>query len=188
MLRSLDRGLSGIARNLAGASRSFAVKPIKGRATTSGTMKFMRQSQLPLYHQFHKSQLFVNPIIHGAPKKLYALDDKDRVYIEALTRRAVLVNRSNCVVIYKHHEEGEPWYSTNLSALFNDVSREQIVTVAHLGFATTKEEVFRRLAKACEITGLQTIDMALVEVPQGYAWCVRRCCVVLRPCDGLLLL
>lgn len=78
------------------------------------------------------------------------------------------MNRSNCVVVYKHHEGAEPWYSTNLHTLFNDpanqVSREQVVAVASLGYASEKEEVFRRLADACEVTGLQMIDLAIVEV------------------------
>lgn len=157
-----------MSRTALASQRSLAVKPLKGRATISGTLQFLRQSMLPLHHRLERSKLYINPVIHGPPKKLYAKTDKDRTYIEALTRRAVVMNRSNCVVVYKHREDGEPWYSTNLHALFdnpaNKVSREQVVAVADLGYACAREEVFRRLADACEVTALQTIDIAMFQV------------------------
>lgn len=148
--------------------RGLSMKPVKGRATQAGTAQFLRNSDLPFFHKLAKSELFINPIIHGPPRELYSKSDQKRTLIEALTRRAVVKNRSNCLVVYQHNPDGEAWYSTNLHALFldseNQISREQIVIVANLGKATTREEVFRRLSDACQVTGLETIDIAMFEV------------------------
>lgn len=88
--------------------------------------------------------------------------------MEALTRRAIVKNRSNCVVVYQYHENDNSWYSTNLDKLFldplNDVKRENIVAVAHLGYATTREDILNRLYNACKFTRLEYIDMVLFEV------------------------
>jgi hypothetical protein len=99
---------------------------LQGRATVEGTLAFVADSDLPLYHRFASSKLTINPIIHGAPRA-YSYHE-NHTYIEALTRRAVVKNRSNCVVVYQHSET--PWYSTNLETLFSDpannVHRSQV--------------------------------------------------------------
>ena len=42
--------------------------------------------------------------------------------------------------------------------------REGIVTVAGLGLAAGYDETLRRLREACETTGLENIDFAVIEV------------------------
>jgi hypothetical protein len=179
MLRVFSYNVMGTKQQFVGSPlRSFATKAktIKGRATPAGTMQFIRSSQLPLYHQFNKCGLYINPVIHGAPRQVTGLNEDDITYLEALTRRAVGLNRSNCVMVYKHNDGADPWYSTNLHKLFDDpankVSREQMVVVANLGLASTKEEVFRRLANACNITALEMVDIVIVEVGTNYGVCV----------------
>lgn len=148
--------------------RTLAVKVLKGQATVAGTRQFLMEVPLPLFHQFDKTKLYVNPVIHGAPKKVYKKTDKDIAFIEALTRRAIVKNRSNCVIVYKHNDDGEAWYSTNLEKLFkdpaNNVERQQIVMVANIGRPTTRENVFKRLGDACDVTGLEALDMVIIEV------------------------
>lgn len=160
-------GLSSLRSSLKIASRFSTVQPFKGRATITGTYEFIRKSQLPLHHEFAVSKLTINPIIHGAPKN-YSGAGQNTEYLEALTRRAVVKNRSNCIVVYQYHEHDEPWYATNLHKLFldqvNDVKRENVVVVAHLGYATTREDILKRLSDACRVTRLEVIDMVLFEV------------------------
>ena len=148
--------------------RSFAVKAMRGRATTAGTMQFLRNSNMDMHHRLEKSRLFITPIVHGPPGYLRSKMEKTSAYIEAITRRAVVINRSNCIVVYQHLQDNEPWYSTNLRTLFEDsrnkISRDQIVIMANLGYATTQEEICKRLAQACEVTGLECIDGVMIDV------------------------
>jgi hypothetical protein len=37
-------------------------------ATASGTQAFLKASGIGLYHHFLRSDLYINPIIHGPPK------------------------------------------------------------------------------------------------------------------------
>ena len=150
------------------SSMNFATTtPFKGRATVKGTSEFVMKSELSMHHIFKGTALVINPIIHGPPKR-NTYNVENQTYMEALTRRAVVVNRSNCMFAYQHYDDGSSWHATNLRALFsnpaNDISREQIVVIAHIGLATTRDEVFKRLFNACQNTGLQMIDMVVFEV------------------------
>ena len=122
--------------------RNLSVPRFKGRATVKGTYEFVMKSALPLHHKFAVSELTINPIIHGPPSQQTLQDYSDKTYIEALTRRAVVKNRSNCVVVYQHAAEGEPYFATNLQALYTDhekdVTRDQVVIVANIGHATSR--------------------------------------------------
>jgi len=133
-----------------------------------GTYEFVKKSALPLHHKFAVSELTINPIIHGPLSQQTLQDYTDKTYIEALSRRAVVKNRSNCVVVYQHSTEGEPFFASNLQALFtdpeNDVSRDQVVIVANIGLATTRSEVLKRLSDACQHTGMEMIDIVMFEV------------------------
>lgn len=148
--------------------RNLSVPRFKGRATVKGTCEFVMKSALPLHHKFAVSELTINPIIHGPPSQQTLQDYSDKTYIEALTRRAVVKNRSNCVVVYQHAAEGEPYFATNLQALFtdpeNDVTRDQVVIVANIGLATSRSEVLKRLSDACQHTGMEMIDIVMFEV------------------------
>ena len=50
---------------------SAASSPISGKATAAGTLAFVKDANIPLYHKFDKSGLFINPIIHGSPLPEY---------------------------------------------------------------------------------------------------------------------
>lgn len=134
----------------------------------NGTYEFVKKSALPLHHKFAVSQLTISPIIHGPPSQQTLQEHSDKTYIEALTRRAVVKNRSNCIVVYQHNAEGEPFFSTNLHTLFtdpeNNVSRDQVVIVANIGLATSRSEVLKRLSEACQHTGMEMVDIVMFEV------------------------
>ncbi len=161
--------LQGLVRQhrVLSTAKEAIVPSFKGRATVNGTFDFVRKSALPLYHQFATSKLTISPIIHGPPS-LHTTAERNKPYIEALTRRAVVVNRSNCIVVYQHYPEDEPYYATNLATLFtdpaNDVRRDQVVIVANIGLATTRSDVYKRLSNACQKTGMEMIDMVMFEV------------------------
>jgi hypothetical protein len=46
---------------------SSSSEPVYGLATPDGTKRFVARSRLPLYHHFTRSNLMINPIIHGPP-------------------------------------------------------------------------------------------------------------------------
>ncbi len=137
---------------------------IKGKATKEGTLAFVSQSQLKLYHQFSQSGLYINPVIHGAPRT--HIDEDEDLENAAV---ALLQNRSNCLVVYEHNTyTGKPWALKHLEEILlpeeSGVSRENVVTIANLGHADTALELYRRLGDARKRTGLEYIDMALFEV------------------------
>lgn len=153
---------------------------IQGKATPRGTKRFMERANLPMFHCFDKTSLYVSPIIHGAPRS-YTLEETD--YFEALMKRAVLRNKSNCVVVYNHEMTGtrsKTWHATGLDKLLTPpplneenltpdspvewLNRDEIVAVANLGLATTGKNIRQRLANACALTGLEQLDMAMIEV------------------------
>jgi hypothetical protein len=142
---------------------------IKGKATIDGTLGFVSKSNLKLHHRFDKSGLYINPIIHGSPKPTCK---KDKKYYDSVLKHAVLKNRSNCVVVYDHNTaNGKPWHTDTMSVIISHesgVKREEIVTIANLGYAADAPEMYRRLADASRLSGIQHIDMAFFEVNSIY--------------------
>lgn len=161
---------------------------IPGRATFEGTKQFVLDSEMSLFHHFSFSDLIVTPVIHGAPS---LFDADNQRYIETLTTRAVLKNRSNCIVVYEHqahkHTQAssvkntttstdsdilvKPYYVGNLGAVLREgkLSREQIVTVASIGMPAKVKEVLRRMQEAKALTKLEFIEMAYFELDDHYA-------------------
>lgn len=136
---------------------------LKGRATIQATREFIDQSDLKLYIGLNQSSLTINPVIHGSPRHILT---EDKGYYTTLAKRAVLINRSNCLVVYDH-KRGKPWALDGLSTIIcpeNKLRREHIVTVADLGLAASNYDLYGRLADACKQTGLQMIDIAMFEV------------------------
>ncbi len=136
---------------------------VTGRASSAMTQAFVSSSKLHFYHKFERSQLYINPIIHGAPA-FNNIEDHD--YIELLTKRAVLKNRSNCLVVYQHLPQ-KSYYFKGMRSLFNidpQLSRQHLVAMANIGKPTITAEVFRRLTEACELSQLEYIDFAYFEV------------------------
>jgi hypothetical protein len=72
---------------------------VPGRATTIGTQSFVSRSNLSFHHCFGISQLYINPIIHGAPTA-YDLPVGNEAVFDQILRKALFINRSNCIVIY----------------------------------------------------------------------------------------
>lgn len=136
---------------------------IKGRATIQGTRDFVDKSSLNMSFRLNQSNLTINPIIHGAPRH-FNVTEKE--YFTTLATRAVLINRSNCLVVYDHRR-GRPWALSGLDTIIdpdNKISRENIVAIAHLGLAVSNFELYGRLSDACKQSGLQQIDIAIFEV------------------------
>lgn len=143
---------------------------IAGNATTKDTLKFVQESNIPLYHKYEKCSLYINPIIHGPPNINY-YNNTNEVNTNDLIELVIQRNRSNCVYVYSHihmHDEEDKFYSVNsLGAVFktkpsdkaihtvepsqnpnlsqNDelspVSRGMIVTVGDIGFVPNVEEI-----------------------------------------------
>jgi hypothetical protein len=152
---------------LLGVLRYSSSLTVQGKATPAGTLQFVAKSRIQLHHQFEVSKLIINPIIHGAPKRK-STSKSSVPYVEALLKKALLLNKSNCVVAYQHYESGDPWYSTNLSALLSNpatkIAREEIVVLANLGSVHFARDIKDRLANAKKLTGINFIDMAIMEV------------------------
>lgn len=153
---------------------------IPGRATTEGTEQFILNSGLHLFHKFNISQLYINPVIHGPPRlppiRFRKPINKNLADKQLLT--AVCRNCSNMVYVYNHYSNTHVagyWNSTVMHHMFLKDTikgipnphyrpREGIVTVAGLGLAAGYDETLRRLREACETTGLENIDFAVIEV------------------------
>jgi hypothetical protein len=148
---------------------------VKGRATKEGTKSFVNKStQLKLFHQFHLSELFITPIIHGSPKEEYGQELND-----LMMEKAIFENRSNCVIVY-HCKDPVPtdssktkpppiiWGTDSLSKLIlnpsNGLSREEFVVGANLGYAVTSEQIYIRHAEALKVSKLEYLDFVIVEV------------------------
>eukprot|EP01041_Mallomonas_annulata_P006081 gene6081-12271_t len=133
---------------------------VKGKATTEGTKSFVSQSNLSMHHHFYASELFINPIIHGPPKGSV---ESTNSFVDECMEKAVLVNRCNCLYVYNHSEDGV-WYTSGLSSLLSkNLRREEIVTVAGLGFPDSFKTMAQRLRDATVLCGLEYIDMVIVE-------------------------
>ena len=134
-----------------------------GKATVEGTMAFIAESNLPFYHKFEGCGLYINPIIHGAPKEPCWADDD---FITFLTHRGIRINRSNATVVYEHHGQ-KVWSGKYLAKILEEghgIERDQIVTIANLGLASSKSEMSRRLEEAKNLSGLASIDIAMFKV------------------------
>ena len=164
-------GATSLYRFLHCARRCSTV--VKGRATKEGTKSFVNKSNLKLFHQFHLSELFITPIIHGSPKEEYGQQLND-----LMMEKAIVENRSNCVIVY-HCKDPVPtdsktkpppitWGTDSLSKLIlnpsHGLSREEIVVGANLGYAVTPEQIYIRHAEALKISNLEYLDFVIVEV------------------------
>ncbi len=136
---------------------------IMGHATAEGTTTFMNTFTLPFCHHFRRSNLYVNPIIHGPPKEFDDLTDDD---INAMFAKAVLENHSNCVYIYDHNKL-KPWHTTELYEMLSSemgLPRESMVTIAGLGKNASADSINTRLEEASRLTKMEKLDIAIVEV------------------------
>mgnify|MGYP003385813206 CR=1 FL=1 len=101
-------------------STSPFVGTISGHATPEGTLSFVKDANLPLYHKFDKTGLYINPVIHAQPHAQYML----KIHAEAsaslatpdacdnymrssetddLAGLALRRNRSNCLYVYSYN-------------------------------------------------------------------------------------
>ena len=108
---------------------------ISGHATSKGTLSFVKNAQLPLYHKFDKVELYANPIIHGPPNVHYMLNEhsvNNEVVMHneetnSLVQKAIFRNKSNCIYVYSYNnsnynslhkgsnkDHGIPYVVTNL--------------------------------------------------------------------------
>lgn len=146
--------------------KRLASGSIPGFASTDGTMAFVHQAELPMYHVFEKHKLYVNPIIHGPPKKVSGKNIRSDEALE----EAVLKNRSNAVYVYRYSPKTDKgpstWHSPMLNKLItgNGLPRECIVTIADLGIVDSLSEISRRLKEALSLTNLEHIDCVVVQV------------------------
>lgn len=141
--------------------------PILGHATTEGTARFIQSSQLTLHHHMRRTNLYINPIIHGPPKYASEVSKED---LDRYLAKALLGNRSNCLFIYNHNASSS-WHTEVLHHILSryddfQVKRDQVVTVAGLGFINDRKEIEPRLDAAIAKTLIGNIDMAIVMVNQ----------------------
>eukprot|EP01038_Epipyxis_sp_PR26KG_P008494 gene8494-11480_t len=150
---------------------------ILGKATVDGTSNFISKANLPLHHTFNKVGLTISPIIHGAPRTC-PVDDDEKSYIETMMLRAIHVNQSNCIVVYHNYDSmldsvpsniGKTWFTSSLPIIFRSgqVNREELVTIAHLGYPKTKTEIIRCYQNACKLCDLEQIDIITIELDEA---------------------
>ena len=144
---------------------------LSGKGTKDGTASFIKHSGLSLHHCLEKAQLFINPIIHGPPQQGSMSQEESEVCFA----KALLRNRSNCLYIYNHYdckegqedEEGDRWAigESSLQEILEagGVKRASLVTVAGLGRTTSRAQISRRLREASALTGIEEIDLAVVD-------------------------
>lgn len=140
-------------------------KGIDGNATTEGTQQFIASSDIALHHHFRRSNLYVNPIIHGPPRQLSETEEFDD---QGATARGLLYNRSNGVFVYDYNNN-KPWHTTSIYDILSSaedfgVKRDQIVTMANLGVVESDEDIDKRLTDASKLSKINNIDMAIIEV------------------------
>lgn len=180
-----NSAVSSSSRKLSKA-KAGVIRPkvtIPGQATKQGTEKFIMDSGIQLFHKFHISNLYVNPIIHGPPRLNPVRDRRatDLINYRLADKQlltAVHRNWSNMIYVYNHYSDSHEigyWNATVLPHIMlrktiKDASnphyrpRESLVTVAGLGLVTDYQQILKRLEQARETTGLEKIDFAIVEV------------------------
>ena len=133
---------------------------ILGNATTKDTLRFVQDSNIPLYHKYEKCNLYINPIIHGPPNSNYYQHTND-VNTNDLVDLVIHRNRSNCIYVYSHLHD-DKFYSINSNKMYsifnpiptnnnntntnnnnnnNPINRRMIVTVGDIGFIPNLEEI-----------------------------------------------
>ncbi len=181
-------------KSTAEASSASSDFLIPGFATVAGTEAFVSKAQLPLHHRFNRSQLCINPIIHGPPTRIVPATEEMQLLAQSLA-----LNFSNCAYVYEHasgtygarqrrsamqrssDKPASEWYQPGLHDVLQacKMPREQFVALAGLGRlpsgwaagatrepepASVSDLLTERLADACQLSGLRRIDFALLEV------------------------
>lgn len=143
---------------------------LNGHATPEATKRFIDLSNLKLHHLFQKSNLTINPIIHGPPNhQLFELSNENA---NTNIIHAIIVNRCNCIYVYNHYQsvikgQNYIWSTDLMTELLNEefgLCREEIVTVAGLGSIKRPSAILNRWKDAKERCKLQMIDILIVEV------------------------
>jgi len=91
------------------------------RASVQDTKDFIDASGIPLYHQFQKSKLFINPIIHGPPKGLV---ENDSAGSRLLWRAIHEENKLNSFYVYDQSNFGR-WYIDGVGAVIGDIIEQE---------------------------------------------------------------
>lgn len=145
---------------------------LPGQADHVATKQFISESGLPLSHTFSKSGLVINPIIHGPPRLIYddELKKKRLLHTDMADDQlayAIIEHLCNCVYVYNYYSDIDTvWSSKMVSKLVKEydmLPRESIVTVAGLGRVASRDIMVGRLEEAYQATGLQNIDMVMIE-------------------------
>jgi hypothetical protein len=168
---------SHVTRAMSSNSNSL----LSGFASVDGTKSYLASKQLNLYHKFERTNLFIGPIVYGPPGRQLPAQQEMECFAYAIGR-----NGSNCCYVYDHNSgtygvrQGHvTWHQRGISEVLNAVqaTREEIVTIAGLGKVPSTSSsltsssslspsdiLTSRLEEACQLTGLEKIDIALVEV------------------------
>lgn len=164
-------------RGMKNRALSFSVRHIvQGRATAHGTARFVEDSKLPLHHMFTKSNLKINPIIHGPPLAPNVLLSQRDQYLET----AVKYNRSNCFYVYSEnsceHINGELWHYRKMENLLKktQAKRENFVLMANLGLCSP-EPLGKRIREAAEMCDVSNLDFVVVEVSAEDSFSCKYC-------------
>jgi hypothetical protein len=148
---------------------------IAGRATPEATFAFIHRNTLSMHHRLEKSGLFINPVIHGPPRPHAG---HDNAYVEALMKKAVVKNASNCITVYHQNvADDKVWHATGLAQLLsvnNGPHRAEIVTIANIGRAKNRMDILKHLSDACKLTELEYIDLAIFEVTHHGSICYHK--------------
>jgi len=143
---------------------------LEGRACPEATKSYLKTCGATLSHTFHKSNLTINPLVHGPPP--YTKDKKDIAHTNIADPQLVKVvieNHVNCVYVYNNYSDiGKEWHSSIIPPMLKElegyIDRKALVTVAGLGYIDDpKVNIMEKYKEICQLTGLEHIDILTVD-------------------------
>ena len=166
---------------------------IPGFATKDGTELYITTSKLKLHHRFKRSQLCVGPVVHGPPTRIIPAQEEMQLLAHALINNgsncAFVYDHSSGTYATRQFntadkrlaQEPFDWYQRGLSNVLQacNISRDQFVAIAGLGHVpsphmlksegdsttlSTSDILTERLVNACNFSGLNRIDYAILEI------------------------
>ena len=141
-----------------------------GRACPEATKSYLKTCGTTLSHTFHKSNITINPLIHGPPP--YTKDRRDvghRNIADPQLVKVVIENNINCVYVYNNYSDiGKEWHTTIVPPMLKELDgyldRKALVTVAGLGYIDDeKVNITEKYNEICQLTGLEHIDILTVD-------------------------
>lgn len=132
-----------------------------GRATPLGTKYFLEQGKIPMVHTLKSSSLSIHPLILNMPMH----PSSNRKILDSLYQGSILKYRTNCFHVYSRYSDGNIWYTRAVEEVVQSgIDREGLVTIAHVGKISHREELMNVLDEAWSVTDQEYIDIITLQV------------------------